>query len=97
MQHRPLYQLLATYLNGHGGKKVDPEAKKIPPHQLYSPEDLMPPNLVPPELRPFRFTPGEAQAILDAIPHLHSGGNWAWMAIVNRLMPHEELKRQAKP
>lgn len=90
IEHRPLYQLLATYLNGHGGK--DPKAKKLPKNRQYVPEELMPPQYVPPELRPLRFTESEALAILDALPHLKNGGNWVLQAIVNRVQPLDQIQ-----
>lgn len=92
-EHRPTYQLLATWLNSHGGK--DPSAKKLPPGRAYSPEELMPPWDLPPELVPLRFTKDEAQAILDAIPHL-KGANWVFQALVNRVMPLAEIERAAR-
>jgi hypothetical protein len=55
----------------------------------------MPPHLIPDDLRPFRFTPGEAQAILDALPHLKPGGNWVFQALVNKIMPLDEIKANA--
>ncbi len=92
MEAYPLYQALATYLNGHGGK--DPKAKKLPRSRAYSTEELMPDFLLPADLRPFQFTRAEAQAILDALPHLH-GANWAFQALVNRVMPLADIQRVA--
>lgn len=87
-----MYQALATYLNGHGGK--NPKAKKLPRAQVYTAEELMPDFLLPPDLRPFQFTQAEARAILDALPHLR-GANWAFQALINRVMPLADIERAA--
>lgn len=92
MAHYPLYQALATYLNGHGGK--DPKAKKLPRSQTYAAEELMPDFLLPPDLRPFRLTQAEARAILDALPHL-KGANWAFQALINRVVSLADIERAA--
>lgn len=92
MEAYPLYQALATYLNGHGGK--NPQAKKLPRSQVYSAEELMPDFLIPTDLRPFQLTRAEAQAILDALPHLR-GANWAFQALVNRVVPLADIQRAA--
>lgn len=93
IEQRPIYFLAATYLNAQGGK--DPKAKKLPRNRAYTPEELMAPWDVPESLRPLRFTPPEARAILAAIPHMQ-GANWVFQALINRLLPLDELERQAQ-
>ena len=93
IEHLPIYQLIATYLNANGGK--DPKAKKLPANRAFVPEGVMRPWAIPAHLQPLRFTAGEAQAILDALPHLKGGGNWVFQALVNRVMPLGEIRRAA--
>ncbi|MVN88292.1 hypothetical protein GO986_16220 [Deinococcus sp. HMF7620] len=94
IEHLPLHQVLATWLNAQGGK--DPKAKKLPRGRAYSAHDLMSDLYLPAELRPFRFTPGEAQAILGALPHLSPGGSWVLQALVNRVLPLDQIQAQAE-
>lgn len=95
-ENRPVYQLLATWLNANGGK--NPNAKRLDTARAFTAEELMQPWELPTERRPrsaLVFTPGEAQAILAAIPHL-KGANWVFQALKNRVMPLDEIERHAR-
>lgn len=92
MDALPVYQLIATYLNANGGK--NPDAKKLPQNRAYTPEELMRPWELPDALTPFRFTPGEARAVLDALRHLR-GANWVFQALIHKIMPLAEIERAA--
>lgn len=93
IDHRPLYDALATWLNANGGK--NPDGKKIPRSRQFTAEELMPPAYLPTYAQPLRLTQGEAQAILDAIPHLRHA-SWVLQAFANRVMSLEELESAAK-
>lgn len=92
LEHRPTYDLLATWLNANGGK--DPDAKKIPRNRQFTAEELMPPAYLPVYAQPLRFTPKEAQAILDALPKM--GASWVVQAFVAHIMPLDQLERSAQ-
>lgn len=92
MRVLPTYVEIVSQLNSNGGK--DPNAKKVPKARLYAPEELMRPWELPEALTPLRFSRSEAQAILDALPHLKNA-NWVFQALINRVLPLADIQRQA--
>lgn len=92
IEHRPMYDALATYLNANGGKSTD--GKQLPKSKRFTAEELMPPAYMPVWAQPLRLTPGEARAILAALPKM--GASWVLQAFVNRIMPLDEVERAAK-
>lgn len=93
IEHRPTYDLLATWLNANGGKSDD--GKPLAKSKRFTAEELMPPIYLPDYALPLRLTPGEAKAIMDAVPHL-SHASWVLQAFAVHVVSLKELERIAK-